>query len=203
MLITVCQKVGTTTQPPTRKTVSRMASRESDVESKICRFLREAIKSMPDLSAVTMRMLKEKIAPKFGDEWEAVSNEYKAFIKDEAVKLITEAEKSPEKEKKKKNDLAETKSTPSTVEKKDGRIKFEASVSKSSKKRSRDKGDSSSDGGGGSADDFKDETSRNSGSSKKKNVKIQRKEEPTQKKESGPVQSAEVIRLKSVAKQCG
>jgi hypothetical protein len=180
-----------------------MASRESAMKGKICEYLREAIKTMPDLSAVTMRMLKDKIAPKFGDEWEEVSSEYKAFIKDEAVKLITEAEtsadKSPEKEKKKKTDSVETKLTPLTVQKKDGRIKPEVSIP--SKKR---KGNSSSDGD--CSDDFKEESSRNSSSSKaskKKDVKIQRKEEPSQKKESAPVQSAEVIRLKSLAKQCG
>ncbi len=137
----------------------------------------------------------------FGDEWEEISNEHKAFIKDEAVKLIAEAEKSPEKAKKKKVDAVESKLTPSTVQKKDGRIKTEEAVSKPSKKR---KGDSSSDGGGGS-DDFKEDPSRNSGSTKKKKKeeKVQQKEEPSKKKESAPVQSAEVTRLKSLAKQCG
>ncbi len=158
---------------------------------------------MPDLSAITMRMLKEKIAPKFGDEWEEVSNKYKALIKEEAVKLIEEAEKSPAKERKKKIDPVESKSTPSTVQKKDGRVKSEASASKSTQKKF--KGNSSSDEGGCS-DDFKEESSRHSGStkiSKKKDAKYHRKEEPLQKKDSAPVQSAEVIRLKSLAKQCG
>ncbi len=155
---------------------------------------------MPGISAITKMMLMEKIAPKFGDDWPEVAIKYRAFIREEASNLISEAGKSPEKEKKRNIDLVETRSIPST-QKKNGRIKSVASVSMSLSCEGNPKCER-----GDCLDDFREEPPKNPGPSRKKKIaKYVWNEEPLTNKASAlkPSCTAEIVRLKAPAKQCG
>jgi hypothetical protein len=169
------------------------------VKCKLREYLREAIETMPDPSAITLRMLNEKLKPKFGDGWEQVQNEFKGWIKQEAVKMIAVAENSLE-QKGGKEHL-------SRPQEDSCHKKFDLSVSKPAPNFSR--GDSSS-AGSDCSDDFNEEQLRNSDSfRKKKRAKVFSNDEPFPNAEftsvAASVQSftSEVIRLKSLAERCG
>lgn len=179
------------------------------VKDRICAELRAAIKAMPDLSAVTMRMIKESLAPKFGEDWEAIAAEHKSFIKEQATVLIGEAQKRHEKgrsaeegeEKKPKvskedSRKDEAKRTPSTIKK--------HKVSKA-ESRNKSKNDISSDDESDnslSSDDFKEKKKSAKRASKETNPKSQKVKKDEQDQPSS-ANSKEVAHLKSVAKQCG
>ena len=230
---------------------------EDVIKERILGELRAAIKTMPDLSTVTMRMIKDCISPKFGDEWDVIVAKYKGFIKDQSIALISEAQKSPEKSKKSKCEFKEKDTTPSTVKKKnESKIDFEPknSVSRDgsdercsndfkectkksphNEKHSRETiAKSSDDGNDGDfketksrskkntkrvtsteysaeEDDFKESMKSSSKVSKVNREKFIKKtkdstetHESIQKANANPsVSSPEILRLKSLAKQCG
>eukprot|EP00961_Rhodomonas_salina_P009910 133485-Rhodomonas_salina.1 len=59
---------------------------QADITQKVQEFYRQYA---GDLTAVTFRIIKDSIAPKFED-WSTVLEKHKAFIKAEAVRLASE-----------------------------------------------------------------------------------------------------------------
>jgi hypothetical protein len=183
--------------------ISATQKSRADLKERIGKELQIAIRDMADLSVVTIRMLKEILAPKFGDEWEAISADHKAFIKEKATALITEAQTAHEINSTSKD---ESKNTPSTVKKsvskvcKDDNKTTPSTVHKKEKKvdseTTKKKGISSED----ESDDFKD---------RKRSVKEPRRESKGKpdkvkpKEETKSSCSKEAMRLKTLAKQCG